>query len=263
MRVPEYSCLAPYYDLFNDPEEIAQKKTFCRTALERFASKPLGSTLDLACGTGDTSIFLHDLGADVVGVDLSEPMLALAKSKAENRKILFLRQNMTSLDLFGTVGLAVCLSDSLNCLSSTADIDGTFGRVSLFLEEDGLFLFDVSTPFRLKNVLDGKDFVMEEGPALLTLSNVCNPKTGVLKMRFDLFLREADGRYRRESEVQKTRAYRLSVWKRLLIINGFSLVGVFSSSDFAPIEKDCEKWYFVARKKASASLPAPRSDAPA
>ena len=38
--------------------------------------------LDMACGTGDVSIALRRKGLDVVGADISENMLALARKKA-------------------------------------------------------------------------------------------------------------------------------------------------------------------------------------
>lgn len=41
--------------------------------------------LDLACGTGEISRMLLDLGARVTGVDFAEPMLARAKAKLRSR----------------------------------------------------------------------------------------------------------------------------------------------------------------------------------
>ncbi len=253
----EYGCLAPYYDLFNDRRESGEKESFCFKAFERFASRPVSSVLDLACGTGDMSVLLCDRGMDVVGVDLSEQMLSVAKKKAGERKILFLRQDMSSLDLYGTVDAALCLSDSLNCLPSGEAIRRTLERVSLFLEEDGLFLFDVSTPFRLKEVLDGRDIVLEEEGVLLTWSNDFNENTNTLRMRYDVFSEEENGLYRRESEVQKTKAYRLASWKKWIASAGLETAGVFSSPFFDPVGPGNEKWFFVTKKASSAhsSLP--------
>jgi ubiquinone/menaquinone biosynthesis C-methylase UbiE len=41
--------------------------------------------LDLACGTGEISRMLLDLGAKVTGIDFAEPMLARAKAKLRGR----------------------------------------------------------------------------------------------------------------------------------------------------------------------------------
>lgn len=46
--------------------------------------------LDIGCGTGETSLIAMDAGADVTGVDVSEPMLELARSRANGRGTLLL-----------------------------------------------------------------------------------------------------------------------------------------------------------------------------
>ena len=47
-------------------------KPFDRDLLERFAHEcPHGRVLDVGCGPGHAGRFLHDLGVDVTGIDLS------------------------------------------------------------------------------------------------------------------------------------------------------------------------------------------------
>ena len=41
--------------------------------------------LDIGCGTGETSLIAVEAGAQVTGVDISEPMLELARSRADGR----------------------------------------------------------------------------------------------------------------------------------------------------------------------------------
>ena len=60
-------------------------------AWRRLISEGLGNVagrnvLDLACGTGEISRMLLDLGAAVTGVDFAEPMLARAASKLRGRR---------------------------------------------------------------------------------------------------------------------------------------------------------------------------------
>lgn len=49
-------------------------------AIERYFSKSGGTVLDVGCGAGRTTAELHDRGFDVIGVDLSEEMVAAAQA---------------------------------------------------------------------------------------------------------------------------------------------------------------------------------------
>ena len=104
-----------------------------------------GHLLDLGCGTGIISFLLADAGYDVIGIDSSPDMLSVAteKKNASGMDILFLCQNLAKLDLFGTAKAAVCCMDTLNHIDSMDDIQSFFRRLSLFLEMDSYFLFDV------------------------------------------------------------------------------------------------------------------------
>ena len=58
--------------------------------------------LDYGCGNGVHSIFLAKNGAEVIGIDLSEPSLEVAKSKAKKQgvedKIKFLKMDCEIMD---------------------------------------------------------------------------------------------------------------------------------------------------------------------
>lgn len=71
-----------------------------KTAFELFQPKKGEKVLDIGCGTGNFSIKLAEKGAEVVGIDVSEPMLAKARKKAENKNlnIKFYKKDVTNLD---------------------------------------------------------------------------------------------------------------------------------------------------------------------
>ena len=115
---------------------------------------------DLACGTGNITIPLAKRGYDMTGVDISEDMLNIAREKADGLDILFLNQSMTDLDLFGTMGAFLCMIDGINYILPPKSLLTLFTKIkTCFIDPDGLFIFDISTEYKLKNVIGSNTFV--------------------------------------------------------------------------------------------------------
>jgi SAM-dependent methyltransferase len=74
-------------------------KPLDREVLEGFADRVRGrgAVCDLGCGPGQVARFLHDLGADVVGIDLSPGMVEEARRRSP--KVPFRQGDMTALDV--------------------------------------------------------------------------------------------------------------------------------------------------------------------
>ena len=56
---------------------------------------------------------------------------------------------MQTLDLYGTVDTVICTLDGLNHLSGERELQKTFERVSLFMNPEGYFIFDMNTVYKL------------------------------------------------------------------------------------------------------------------
>ncbi len=67
------------------------------TFAELVARDRLGPVADVGCGTGRITGYLHHLGLDVVGIDLSPGMLAVARQALPG--LCFVEGSMTALDL--------------------------------------------------------------------------------------------------------------------------------------------------------------------
>ena len=96
-----YEALAASYDALTYDIPYEKILQFWETLLKRYRLRP-ETVLDLACGTGSLSVLLAEHGYRVIGVDLSEEMLAVADEKcshlAENRPF-FVCQPMQRLRL--------------------------------------------------------------------------------------------------------------------------------------------------------------------
>ena len=83
-RMAEQSWDASYQDDSPAPWDIGRPQAaFVRVASEGgFA----GDVLDAGCGTGEHALLAASLGLPVLGVDLAETAIALARKKAEERR---------------------------------------------------------------------------------------------------------------------------------------------------------------------------------
>jgi demethylmenaquinone methyltransferase/2-methoxy-6-polyprenyl-1,4-benzoquinol methylase len=81
-RVGElFGTIAHRYDFINDIQSFGLHRVWKRRVLHLSCPQPGERALDLCCGTGDIAIALAKRGADVAGLDFSEPMLEVAREK--------------------------------------------------------------------------------------------------------------------------------------------------------------------------------------
>ena len=73
-----FSRIAPRYDLINDLQSFGLHRYWKRRVVRLARPQPGLRALDLCCGTGDLALALARRGAEVAGLDFSEPMLATA-----------------------------------------------------------------------------------------------------------------------------------------------------------------------------------------
>ena len=111
--------------------------------------------LDLGCGTGSIAVKMAKDGYDMIGLDLSFEMLDIARKKAEkeNADILFLNQDMTDFELYGTVDAIISSMDSINYITEDGGLLKLFKLCNNYLNPDGIFIFDINSEYKLKEVL--------------------------------------------------------------------------------------------------------------
>ena len=128
----------------------------------------------------------------MVGVDRSEEMLAEAKCAAEKtphgEEVLWLEQDMTSFDLFGTVDATVCSLDCINHLTKKQDLASCLALVHNFLVPDGLFLFDVNTPYKFENIYSDRAYLLEDDGVLCAWQNDYHRRSKLCRFYISLFI---------------------------------------------------------------------------
>lgn len=223
-----YEALAPWYDAFTRDvpyDEVADWYLRLLRPPGRPAEAPM-TLLDLCCGTGNLTLPLARRGHELIGVDLSPEMLAVAAAKAGGHALrvppLFLCQGAAELDLYGTVEGAVCALDGLNYLPPE-ELPEVFRRLHLFLEPGGVFAFDIQSPEHLRE-LDGEVFVDETEEALCLWRGDYDPELDALVYGMDIFhlAPEGGGRWLRESEEHVEYAHAPETLCGLLAAAGFT-----------------------------------------
>ena len=240
-----YGKFADVYDSLMDLQHFYDGYyQFIREILQKLGLKP-EKVLEIGCGTGKLSeIFLRN-GCDVEGLDLSEAMLAVAKS----RGLKVYNQDMAGFKLGKKYGLILCIFDSLNYLQSKSQLQRCFASVHSHLDKEGLFVFDVNSDYKINHFIPmfNKPASYKIGETEVVWSNSHRPNTWIARITM-IEKAKGSGNYRKFFEKHVEKAYSLKVLKALLVKSGFRIIGVYSDFEFNAVRKDSLKWFFVCRK---------------
>ena len=248
-----YSAVARVYDRLNADIDYVGWADFFEKCFDRFLKGRPELVLDLACGTGSMTLELARRGYDMIGVDGSADMLSEAYARTEGSRILFLQQDMRSFELYGTVGAVVCCLDSVNYLTEDGDLEKTFRTVHNYLDPDGLFLFDVNSPYKFREIYGYNSYILEDEidgcSVYCGWQNSFDEKTGICDFYLTLFSENEDGTYSRCEEEQREKMYTLEELKGALETCGFEFIGAYSGYGFEAVDEKTERYYIAARAK--------------
>ena len=245
-----YGIFSEFYDALTANVSYDTVAQVLSSLLTRYG-KGRGLLLDLACGTGSVSVRLAEKGYEVIGVDLSPEMLSEAQNKAYSagQNILFLCQDMTALDLYGTVDAAVCTLDGLCHLPDEESVSAALGKVSLFMNPGGVFLFDVNSVYKHRAVLGNNTFVYDTDDVYCVWQNTLLSDGVTVQMDLDFFEPVSDaGDYVRQSERFTERAYPRETLEAMLKKAGFTVLDVFDGYSGKPAHDTSERLLFAVRK---------------
>ncbi len=112
------------------------------------------SGVDIGCGNGYFTRALTKAGKEICGVDISVQMLTRARQLASDEGVRaeFLLGDITKLKLIKKVDFAIAINDCLNYVSPQK-LGAALSHVRGCLKKGGAFIFDISSEYKLKNVL--------------------------------------------------------------------------------------------------------------
>ncbi len=227
------------YDRFAD---------FYKKVFDKFDKKP-ELVLDLGCGTGSVTLRLAKMGYDMIGIDLSCEMLDIARAKAENdgENILFLNQDMTDFELYGTVDAIISSLDSVNYITEDDGLLNMMKLCSNYLNPDGLFVFDINSEHKLRNILGNNTYVYDEDGIYYVWQNFYDEESRICDFELNFFVK--DGlTYKRFDEYQSERAYSIDEIKICAEKSGLEILGIYDGLSFNKPAKESERLVFVLKK---------------
>lgn len=207
-----------------------------------------GLILDLGCGTGSFTIEMAKKGYEMIGVDISYDMLSCAREKSDNSgtDILYLNQDMTEFELYGTVDAAVSLMDSVNYITRVNDLKRMFKLVKNYLNPGGLFIFDINTPYKLRKVLGNNVFYDVGEDASYIWKNSYDSRRKICEFDLTFFVKEGHS-YIKHDEVHYERAYSVKELKALIKTAGLEVVALYDDLKLTAPNSKSKRIFFVCR----------------
>lgn len=241
-----YTEFASVYEKFMD--NVPYEK-WCEAICEILRSHEIedGLVLDLGCGTGTMTRLLREKGYDMIGVDNSAEMLEIAREHPDDG-ILYLQQDMREFELYGTVKAVVCVCDSMNYLLEEEDLAEVFSLVHNYLDQDGIFIFDMNTLYKYRDLIGDATICENREHESFIWENCFDEESSINEYALTLFVEQENGLYARYEEFHYQRAYELKKVEELIRGSGLELLAVCGEGTKEPPKADCERAYFVAKR---------------
>ncbi len=244
-----YTELPAFYDFLGEHPDYEKMAECIINIYEEKGAKESGLILDLACGTGKLTCALLERGADVIGTDLSPEMLMQARDTCmqKGHSPLLLCQDMRELDLYGTVDVTVCATNSLNYLENEGELEKVFSLVHNFLTPGGLFFFDINSLYKFEKLYGENTYVFENEGVFCVWENQYEAEEGVCDFRLTMFEKERSGRYRRLEEEQSQTYFAEELVEKLLKKTGFELIEKAGDLEGGAVNEESADLFYVCK----------------
>ena len=246
-----YENFARVYDLFMDNIPYEEWCGYLTGLLQEYGVTE-GLVLELGCGTGNMTRLLANRGYDMIGVDNAPDMLEIAmeKRQAEGQDILYLFQDMREFELYGTVKAVVSLCDSMNYILEEEELLQVFRLVNNYLDPGGVFIFDLNTAYKYREVLGEQTIAENREDASFIWDNYYDEDERINEYELTLFVRDEEQPqlYRKYQEEHFQRAYTLEQIRHMLTEAGLEYVTAYDDYTKESPHDRSERIFVVARE---------------
>lgn len=244
----QYGDFAEIYDTLMDDVDYKKWIEYYLECFKKIGKNP-GTIVDLACGTGNITIPIAKKGYKVTGIDISESMLRIAMEKSRKNGVMipFIHQSICDFELHEKVDCILCCCDGINYITKIDDIVNCFTSVYNYLKCDGLFLFDISSKYKLKNIVGNNFFGEDRGNITYLWQNTYDYSRDMCTMDITFFTKETE-LYRKFREIHYQKAYDVQQLQQILEHTGFDIIGIYNDFTFNNWNAKSERINFICKK---------------
>ena len=245
-----YNNLALVYDKLMEDIDYQAWANYLDQLISKYKA-PGKELIDLGCGTGSISLKLAQKGYNVLGIDYSEEMLSQADQKFRENNIVIplYHQDIRQFVMDRNVDIVISTFDTLNYILDEKDIERTFKNVFEVLKKDALFIFDINTPYKLKEILGDNIFTYNTEEINYIWENDFDDKENICQMCLTFFILDQEtGLYERFEEFHEQKSYEIDYLIDILHKTGFKVLNVHGELNMEEPKEEDHKVFIIAKK---------------
>lgn len=243
----EYNFLANKYDSLIYDVDYDLIRDFYEEILNNLNIE-VRDVLELGCGTGNVTERL--IGYNIFAIDNSEEMLSVARSKFFGRRnVSFFNMDIRNFHFNKKFDMCVASLDVINYIHYDEEVKKVFSLVSQHLKEDGIFIFDINSEYKIKDFIGNNIFTDEVDDVVYIWQGSYDNETNINEFLLTFFVKDKDNKYDRYSESHMERAYSKEIIEKYLLESGFNQVHCFDEFSTNKVKEDSLRISFVGIKK--------------
>lgn len=231
----------PYYHILYKNHDYQEAESFISKLVQRLELPRGAKIIDLACGKGRHSVYLNNLGFDVLGLDLSKKSIEFDK-QFEDSDLHFKVHDMRDPIDSEKVDAVFNLFTSFGYFDNEEDDKKVFKSVSEVLPENGVFVLDYLNENYVREGLKPQEIV-KRGEIEFNISKKIENNFIIKDIQF-----EAKGqKYHYFEKVKLHTPERINEYAEEAGFERIQVWGNYQLEDFEPsVSPRCINWF---RKK--------------
>ncbi len=220
-----FRTFAKYYDLLYKDKNYAKETDFLEACFQEYLRPK--KILEIGCGTGNYTRIFYERGYEITGIDASEQMLNIARSKCMCN---FQKMDVRDFSLPEKYDCCLGLFAVMGYVTDNSAIQKALRKIRNHLVEGGLFIFDVWNGLAvMRNLPESRAKEVEDETVKIVrfCTPALNPFEHTCEVNYKLLIEEKVSHTNTQIEEKHVvRFYFPQEIKYFLESNGFSVLKI-------------------------------------